>query len=342
MRTKKLQFTLFSKILFVASTIIFVSFFLFYIEATSVLGPYLQEKEALDAFYIMIFLALSIGIGSVTVATFFLARSITKPIKKLVEITKQIGLGNFNIKAVDKIHSTDEIGELSVHFDEMARQLKSRHYLKNILSKLHGQVLSEQFVEGALEKRANLVNVAVMFLDIRDFTKYSESKNPEEVVSSLNRFFDEMGVLVKKHGGVIDKFMGDSLMAVWGIPEPLGSIDAINAFECAMDMNRAMDIQDFGFQIGIGVHYGSAILGCIGSKDQLDYTLIGDVVNTASRIQKQTKVNDLRLMISEDLKNHLSLEQVRRLQGQQEVVMEGKNKALTLYSLYPAKQIKAA
>lgn len=341
MSKQKLQFTLFSKILFVASSIIFFAFFLFYIEAKTVLGPYLnQDQDMQSAFEVMIYLALSICILSVVVATFFLAQSITKPIKKLVKITEQIGLGNFDIKATDRISSTDEIGELANHFDEMAKQLKSRQYLKNIITKLHGQVLSNQFISGALEKKASQVQVAIMFLDIREFTHYSEQHSPERVVNELNRFFDHMGHIVKKHDGIIDKFMGDSFMAVWGIPEAQGSLDAINAFECSLEMSRLMELESFEFEIGIGVHYGEAILGCIGSKDQLDYTVIGDVVNTASRIQKQTKHFRQKLFISKDFKDQLSQEQKRRLQGEVQVELSGIKEVHTLYSLYPINSVK--
>ena len=301
-----------------------------------VLGPYLnQDQDMQSAFEVMVYLALSICILSVVIATFFLAQSITKPIRKLVKVTEQIGLGNFDIKATSRISSTDEIGELAIHFDEMAKQLKSRQYLKNIITKLHGQVLSNQFISGALEKKASQVQVAVMFLDIREFTQYSEQHSPELVISELNRFFDHMGHIVKKHDGIIDKFMGDSFMAVWGIPESQGSLDAQNAFECCLEMGRLMEHENFAFEIGMGVHYGEAILGCIGSKDQLDYTVIGDVINTASRIQKQTKIFNQKLMISKAFKDHLANEQKRRLQGEIEVELVGKKQAQTLYSLYP-------
>lgn len=147
--------------------------------------------------------------------------------------------------------------------------------------------------------------ITLLFSDIRGFTTLSESRRPEEVVEILNRYFSKQVDVIFRHGGTVDKFIGDAIMAFWGAPvdDPR---HAQNAVKAALEMGRVVD--EFRatlpgelsreFDIGIGVHTGPAVVGFIGSENKLDYTAIGDSVNLASRIEGATK-GIARVLVSE-------------------------------------------
>ncbi len=147
--------------------------------------------------------------------------------------------------------------------------------------------------------------ITLLFSDIRGFTTLSESRRPEEIVEILNRYFSRQVEVIFRHGGTVDKFIGDAIMAFWGAPvdDPR---HAQNAVKAALEMSRAVDDfrRELGgelgkeFDIGIGVHTGPAVVGFIGSENKLDYTAIGDSVNLASRIEGATK-GVARILVSE-------------------------------------------
>lgn len=140
--------------------------------------------------------------------------------------------------------------------------------------------------------------ITVLFSDIRGFTSMSESRSPQEVVNILNRYFDKQVEVVFRHGGTLDKFIGDCIMAFWGAPtdDPQQAQNAVAAAlemeEVLLDFKRdllALDASLTDFDIGIGVHTGPAVVGFIGAQRKLDYTAIGDTVNLASRVEGLTK-----------------------------------------------------
>jgi len=151
-------------------------------------------------------------------------------------------------------------------------------------------------------------NVAVLFSDIRDFTTMSESMSPPQVMEFLRDFHGRMEAVVFDHDGTLDQFIGDALLATFGTPDP-GDNDATQALLCAREMLAALDrwneeraadgLPPIG--IGIGVHYGPAVLGDIGSERSMVFTVIGDTVNSASRLEGLTRVLDTDLVVSEDL-----------------------------------------
>jgi len=151
---------------------------------------------------------------------------------------------------------------------------------------------------------AQRIQCSVLFSDIRGFTTMSQHREPEEIVELLNQYFSRQTDVIFQHGGTIDKFIGDAIMAFWGAPisDPNHAQHAVDA---ALDMVEALQLfkQSLGgelgenFDIGIGVHSGEAVVGMIGSQTKLDYTCIGDTVNTASRLEGQTK-GRARILVS--------------------------------------------
>jgi adenylate cyclase len=146
-----------------------------------------------------------------------------------------------------------------------------------------------------LDDKATSCELTVLFSDIRGFTPLSETRTPEEVVALLNRYFSLQVEVIFRHGGTVDKFIGDCIMAFWGAPVP-DADQAKHAVAAGLEMAKVLEDfrRDLGglsqsFDIGIGIHTGSAVVGFMGSENKLDYTAIGDTVNLASRIESQTK-----------------------------------------------------
>ena len=173
-----------------------------------------------------------------------------------------------------------------------------------------GIYVSEEVAQEALDSVDLKVGgkrqpVAVLFSDLRGFTRYSEKLPPEHLVSELNAYLDAMVKAIRANGGVVDKFIGDAIMVVFGIPRSRAD-DAARAIRTAMEMEQSLRAHNAErsrankppFRHGIGIHYGTAVAGNIGNKARLQYTVIGDVVNLASRLQDATKVAGRSVLIS--------------------------------------------
>lgn len=148
--------------------------------------------------------------------------------------------------------------------------------------------------------------LAVLFADIRGFTPFAEALPPYDVVHVLNRYFHEMGQVINRNGGHIDNYMGDGLMALFGMEDSTGA--ALQAVKAGLEMHAAMDllkpylqtIYEKSFQIGVGIHYGDVVVGAIGAQSLKRVTAIGDAVNLASRIEAANKQAGTGLLISDE------------------------------------------
>ncbi|HEV2333700.1 MAG TPA: adenylate/guanylate cyclase domain-containing protein [Gammaproteobacteria bacterium] len=183
----------------------------------------------------------------------------------------------------------------------LAEYLRERRERQHAIG-MFGRFLDPRVVDDLVRNQRSLLDegaksreVTLLFSDIRGFTTLSESRTPEEVVAILNRYFTLQVEVVFRHGGTVDKFIGDCIMAFWGAP--LEDPDqAKHAVAAALEMSRVLlefrkDLGDLAevFDVGIGIHTGQAVVGFMGSENKLDYTAIGDTVNLASRIEGQTK-----------------------------------------------------
>ena len=278
----------------------------------------------------------------ISIAFFFIflfSTTITNPIEKLHVFADEIAEGNFDIEVTKEINSPDEIGELAKAFDNMTHGLKERDKIKNMFSKFHGSSETEDILQSSLSREGSRKDVVVYFSDIRGFTDFSERHEAEEVVEMLNEYFEIMVSIIIKHGGVVDKFIGDAIMAVWGVPE--ASEDDANAcLKACLEMREAL----VGFndrrlakgkeamKVGMGVHCGSVISGTIGASERMEYTVIGDNVNTAARIEASTKAFGADLLVSNDLMEKVEESFIFKKAGECQV--KGKTDNLVLHTLH--------
>ncbi len=183
---------------------------------------------------------------------------------------------------------------------------KSRERTLQMFSRfVNPHVVKEMMARGGLSRVGESRQISVLFSDIRGFTSLSEQRTPQEIVELLNRYFTLQAAVIFRHGGTLDKFIGDCIMAFWGAPldDPR---HAQNAVAAAMEMAEVLQAfrhelgaQDADFDVGIGVHSGPAVVGLIGPRQKLEYTAIGDTVNLASRIESLTK-GVSRILVSEE------------------------------------------
>ncbi len=185
------------------------------------------------------------------------------------------------------------------------RLYQERHVLRDTFSRYVSPELCEEILKnpGLLALGGRRQEVTVLFADIRNFTSMSEAMAPEAVVEVLNTYFTEMVDLVFKYQGTLDKFVGDALMAVFGVPLPLPQA-ANRAAECALAMQRHLRQMQAAGQtpiqgMRIGINTGEAIVGNIGSNKRMDFTVVGDAVNVAARLQELAKEVDADTLISQ-------------------------------------------
>jgi len=220
----------------------------------------------------------------------------------------------------------------------MARGLVERERIKSAFGKFVNKELAELVMNNEVKVGGERKDVAVFFSDIRSFTKISESLEPEEVVEFLNQYIKRMVNCVKRTRGSVDKFIGDAIMAIWGAPLSSGD-DPFNAVLAALmmrdqllefNLDRGSEKKPF-IKIGCGIHYGPVLAGQIGSDEKMEYTVIGDTVNLASRIESLNKTFGTDILISEETANRVK-DRIRVL-PMQKITVKGKTEALTVYAV---------
>lgn len=283
-----------------------------------------------------------IVISSALFFIFLFSMSLTGPIERLAELIQLVSKGQFDIHARAQVTSNDEVGDLAVAFDNMTEGLKERDKVKNLFSKFHGSSVAEDLLQKDIGVGGQNKEVTVFFSDIRGFTSFSEKRTPEEVVDMLNSYFEVMVGIINKHGGVVDKFIGDAIMAVWGAPQesPDDTQKAVKAClemrKSLLDLNQKRESKgEPPIMIGMGLHCGRAISGTIGSSERMEYTVIGDTVNMTSRIEASTKAFGADLLVSETVVQKVEDHFKFTVAGSAEV--KGKSEPLKLYKCHSYK-----
>lgn len=212
---------------------------------------------------------------------------------------------------------------------------------KNEVIDLFGQQISAKIAESILENKDELLgarkSVCVMFLDIRNFTPFVENHSPEEVVAYLNKLFYFMIDIVQKYDGVINQFLGDGFMATFGAPVSEGNISqkaVMASMEIIQKIKQENKIGDIPpTRIGIGLHYGEAVIGNIGSASRKQYSITGDVVIIASRIEQLNRIYQSQLIISDQVFRKLAEKLKVAFILQEPVNLKGINQPVSLYIL---------
>ena len=237
-----------------------------------------------------------------------IGKIISAPLGPFISAFKNLQKGDLNVHL--KEDTKDEFGQLGIAFNNMVKGLRERVQLKSYVGEHTLQKVSNQ------QEGARQIIAAVLFSDIRGFTAYANKNEPDTVVQMLNNILGIQADLISKHGGSVDKFIGDEVMALF-----TGERALENCLNCAVEIQNASkenrETSELG--LGIGINYGSMILGDIGSQTRRDYTVIGDVVNVASRLCGKAETGEILI-----LSKHLA-ENQKRGTAEKEYVLKGIN-----------------
>jgi len=233
-----------------------------------------------------------------------MANEASESVNDLSEAMHQVEEGRLDTYLLEK--TSDEYAGIYRRFNRMVSELMERERLRDAFGRYVAKELAEDVMQHGIELGGKEVHASVLFADIRDFTAMSESMSANEVVNILNQYFSVVEPSIQEQGGWINKFGGDSLLAVFGVltPQP----DHIqHAVQAALNMRLAL--REFNkkqkengkplLKIGVGIHTGKMVAGSVGSHDRMEFTVIGDTVNTASRIEGLNKKWGTDILISE-------------------------------------------
>ncbi len=259
------------------------------------------------------------------------------PVERLTKAMRDVRAGALDVRL--PVEAADQLGLASETFNGMVRGLQEKTWLQDAFRRYVSPEVATRALSGPIGLGSDLREISVLFSDIRNFTALSERTEPHELVELINRYFEHMVGCVQAEGGSVNKFIGDGMMALFGAPAeladaPLAAVRAALAMERALvafngEQRRRGQVE---LAIGVGIASGPAVVGNVGSADRLEYTAIGDVVNTASRIEGLTKEFGSAILLDE-----ATYEGIR---GRVPVGMKGtlsvKGKALPIQVFAPA------
>jgi len=243
----------------------------------------------------------------------FLLGSISQPIGQIAGKLQRFHKGELEENS-KPIWRTDALGQFSEMFDDLVSSIQERDFIRSTFSRYLDPSLVNDILNGRHELGGSDVDASVMFADIRGFTTLSEHLNPHDVVELLNGYFEAMVQEITSADGIPDKFLGDGLMAIWGVPggDPnhaqkscQAAIAMLTRLKFVNKIRKQNNLSEI--KIGIGIHSGPVIAGNIGSKKKMEYTVIGDTVNISSRIEGMCKILQADLVISNTVYEKLSV-----------------------------------
>ena len=285
------------------------------------------EAELKDLLFVLL---VATGVaGSVSlILTVLLADSITEPIGELCEAAEKVGAGELATRVT--VTTTDETGDLGRAFNKMAAGLEERERIRETLGTYVDRDVAEHILREGTSLAGEEVELTAMFLDIRNFTGYAERSAAPEVVATLNRLFERIVPIVHAHGGHVDKFVGDGLLAVFGAPRRQAD-HADQALAAACEIADAVQ-DEFGEElaVGIGLNSGTVVSGNVGGAGRLEFSVIGDAINVAARVESATRQTGDTVLVSENTRRLLN--GAIDLQERPAVPLKGKTEAIGLFA----------
>jgi adenylate cyclase len=285
-----------------------------------------QEREEQR---ILLFRGSMTALGTMLVVIFALylglRRTVLNPVLEIGAVADRVGAGDLEHEA--PVRSGDEIGRLAVRINDMIGGLRKKIELSKFVSQETVRTIDAQ--DGAIDRIGKRRQMTMLFSDIRGFTAYSEKHEPEEVVEMLNQYLSVQADVVERHGGDIDKYVGDELMARFS-----GDDMEARAIRCGVEMIEAVASlsKQHGvgeaLGVGIGINAGDVVIGAMGSKERMDFTVIGDAVNVAARLCSAAKPG--QVLIAADTAAKASLDGIN-LETLAPLTLKGKSEPLKVF-----------
>lgn len=264
---------------------------------TAQLAPFEALRQVL-------FTIFALGLAVLVLGVLAISRKVTRPVLQLADQARRIEGGDYHQTV--NIPLQDEIGALAQAFNGMASGLAEKEKVRSLLGKVVSPEVASELLRGDIELGGEEREVTVLFCDVRGFTSLCEGQAPRQILSLLNEYFSVITGVIETNGGVVDKYIGDAVMALFGAPvlQPDSPVCAIST---ALAMHRALAGVNANFMarglkpitIGIGINTDKVVAGNMGSQSRLNYTVIGDGVNLASRLEGLTKRYGAAIIVSE-------------------------------------------
>lgn len=289
---------------------------------------------------LQIFATLTL-VSLMIVLTVFVRKQITTPISRLIQASRDMEKGIHHWVGVAylsksiSLHHRDEVGELASSFNHMVKVLGEKEKIRSILGKVISDDIAKELVSKKIRLEGEEKNASILFVDICDFTYLSETMKPTDVLSMLNTSFTKITEIIEQHHGIVDKYIGDAVMALFGVPIESDNHSS-NALLAALEIVDSLDtinntLKEHGLpeiNIGIGINSGIVVAGNIGSETRMNYTVIGDSVNLASRLQNLNRQYGTQIIVGEATK--IATPQIEyRLIGQVEI--KGRVEEVSIY-----------
>lgn len=301
--------------------------------------PYITSMDTIRLCF-----GLGIGLTIILIYVYLLAKwtstDIIIPLKRMTNAMRNVELGDFT--QILPIMNNDELGNLAYGFNHMVHGLSERERIKGILGQYINPEISKAILKNEIKLEGARYESSVMFTDIRGFTYMAASMQPEAVFKFLNEYLSFMIPEINNSFGMIDKFLGDGILSVFGLPL-ITNDHADKALHCALQMEKALERLnkvrnergEESLSMGTSIHSGLVIAGNVGNEKKLQYTIIGDTVNVASRIEGYNKVLGSKILISETTFSLLSSELKESYKDSivSSVELRGKSESINLYKI---------
>ena len=281
-----------------------------------------------------------VGLLLSVLAVFGIASSLSRPILRLAEDARRVEEGDYTPRPCITLDRHDELGQLSRSFQHMTVGLAERDKVRDVLGKVTSPAIAAELTRRKLLLGGEEKKVTILFSDLRNFTPLSESLQAGELLELLNAYLTSMSQIVDQHGGVVDKYIGDAVMALFGVPLEMPD-QAEQALLAALKMRIALGdlnhrlFQPRGYTIGfgIGIHTGTVVAGNVGSPQRYNYSVIGDDVNVASRLQTLTRNvdYDADIIVSDATLRESTTQFQTRMLG--EASVKGKQQPVLIHAL---------
>jgi class 3 adenylate cyclase len=283
---------------------------------------------------------VAVTVIAVAFSFYFIARSLLQPIRNLSQAMGKVADGDLSQRV--PVTSNDEVGELTGQFNNMVQGLREREQIRETF----GRYVDESVAAAILRRQGEDVlagetgEATILFSDIEGFTTIAEYLTPHELVKALNDYLETVLAPIRKHGGVVNTFIGDGLFASFNMP--LDCADhASAAVRAAIDIQRAVGNRTFGdagvaLATRIGISTGPVIGGSVGAGQRLTFTLLGDTVNVAARLEELNKAHGTRILVSQSTREACGDRFALRALGS--VVVRGRTDAVSIFSVDPSGQ----
>jgi class 3 adenylate cyclase len=292
-----------------------------------------SDQTGIAALGVGVLVATAVAFTISLVLTLRVSAAVARPVGELQRASELVEQGNFDVTV--PVTSADEIGGLARSFNRMVAGLAERERIREAFGTYVDHGVAEQILtddDAMLEGEE--VEVTVLFLDIRDFTSFAHRAPAPEVVSTLNRLFERVVPIVHEHGGHVDKFIGDGLLAVFGAPERHPD-HAARALSAAREIVRQAEEALGGeLEIGVGLNSGPVVAGSIGGAGRLNFSVIGDAVNVAARVEAATRRTGDRILLTERTRELLA-DEGASLAERHDIELRGVPEPVTLYAPQP-------